>query len=331
VRAFEHSVLDVAGIQNAHIHTMWNVLIDVCGVMYLLVLGFLAWSLLHARRSARSPSPANSPSPDRPASPDRSPDSPAMSTALYAWIALVIAGLFGITIASYAVDRAIFKAGEQKGLVLEVTSQQWWWTIQYQNDDPSQSFQTANEIHLPVDVPVTITLRSPDVIHSFWVPNLHGKQDLIPGRDTDIHLHPTRTGVFRGQCAEFCGAQHAHMALYVFVESQSDFDRWRAGQLQAASDPRDSMAARGRAAFMSSACPLCHTIRGTDAAGVMGPDLTHVGSRASLAAGALENNRGNLAAWIAEPQVIKPGNHMPAVGLDLHDLQSITAYLDGLK
>jgi cytochrome c oxidase subunit 2 len=254
-----------------------------------------------------------------------------MSTALYAWIGLVIVGLFGITIASYAVDRAIFKAGEQKGLVLEVTSQQWWWAIQYQSDDPSQTFQTANEIHLPVDVPVTLTLRSPDVIHSFWVPNLHGKQDLIPGRDTDIHLHPTRTGVFRGQCAEFCGAQHANMALYVFVESQSDFDRWRAGQLRAASDPGDSTAARGRAAFMSSACPLCHTIRGTDAAGVMGPDLTHIGSRASLAAGKLEYNRANLAAWIAAPQAIKPGNHMPAVGLDPRDLQSITAYLDGLK
>jgi cytochrome c oxidase subunit 2 len=316
VTAFEQSVLDVAGTQNAHIHTMWRVLIDVCGVMYLLVLGFLIWSLLHARRSA---------------SPDRSADSPGMSTALYTWIGLVIVGLFGITIASYAVDRAIFKAGQQKGLALEVTSQQWWWAIQYQSDDPSQTFQTANEIHLPVNVPVTITLRSPDVIHSFWAPNLHGKQDLIPGRDTDIHLQPTRTGVFRGQCAEFCGAQHAHMALYVFVETQSDFDRWRAGQLKAASDPSDRTAARGRDAFMSSACVLCHTIRGTDAGGITGPDLTHLASRSSLAAGTLEYNRGNLAAWIADPQGIKPGNHMPTVGLGPDDLQAITAYLDGLK
>jgi cytochrome c oxidase subunit 2 len=316
VTAFEQSVLDVAGIQNAHIHTMWRVLINVCGMMYLLVLVFLIWSLLHARR---------------PGIPDRSADSPGMSTALYMWMGLVIVGLFGITIASYAVDRAIFAAGEHKGLALEVTSQQWWWAIQYQSDDPSQSFQTANEIHLPVNVPVTITLRSPDVIHSFWVPNLHGKQDLIPGRDTDIHLHPTRTGVFRGQCAEFCGAQHANMALYVFVETQSDFDRWRAGQLQAASDPGNTTAARGRDAFMSSACALCHTIRGTDAAGITGPDLTHLASRSSLAAGTLDYSRGNLAAWIADPQGIKPGNHMPTVGLDPEDLQSITAYLDGLK
>jgi cytochrome c oxidase subunit 2 len=316
VTAFEQSVLDVAGAHNAHIHTMWRVLIGVCAVMYVFVLGFLIWSLVRARH---------------PGTPDRSADSAGMSTALRSWIGLVIVGLFGITITSYAVDRAIFQAGQQRGLVLEVTSQQWWWAIQYQGDNPSQTFQTANEIHLPLNVPVTISLRSPDVIHSFWVPNLHGKQDLIPGRDTNIHLHPTRTGVFRGQCAEFCGAQHAHMALYVFVEPQNDFDRWRAGQLQAARDPGNSTAARGRDAFMSSACALCHTIRGTDAAGITGPDLTHLASRASLAAGTLDYSRGNLAAWIADPQGIKPGNHMPTVRLDPQDLQSITAYLDGLK
>ena len=313
---FEHSVLDVAGVQNAYIHTMWTVLLGICALMYVLVLGFLLWALLRARRTPES---------DRPA------ESTGVDSALYAWIGLVIVGLFGITITSYAVDRAIFAAGRKSGLALEVTSQQWWWDIKYQNDDPSQSFHTANEIHLPVNVPVTISLRSPDVIHSFWVPNLHGKQDLIPGRDTDIHLRPTRTGVFRGQCAEFCGAQHANMAVYVFVESQQDFDRWRAGQLQAATAPTGSTAAQGRDSFMTSACPLCHTIRGTDAAGVTGPDLTHVASRASLAAGALDYNRGNLAAWIADPQGIKPGNHMPTVGLNPQDLQSIATYLDGLK
>jgi cytochrome c oxidase subunit 2 len=313
---FEHKVLDVAGVQNAHIHTMWTVLIDICTVMYLLVLGFLVWAVLRARRAGSS---------------SVARDSPAMSTALRGWIGLVIVGLFGITVTSYAVDRAIFRASEQKGLSLQVTSEQWWWDINYQSDDPSQSFQTANEIHLPVNVAVQINLRSPDVIHSFWVPNLHGKQDLIPGRDTTIHLHPTRTGVFRGQCAEFCGAQHANMALYVVVQSQQDFDNWKAAQLQPANDPADSTSSRGRDTFMSSACALCHTIRGTDAAGTSGPDLTHLASRLSLAAGTLDFSRGHLAAWIADPQGIKPGNHMPTVGLDPDDLQSITAYLEGLK
>ena len=314
--SFEHSVLDVAGLQSGHILTMWHVLIYVCGVMYVLVAAFLIWALLRARRNPETVTLS---------------DSPGMGMALNTWIALVIAGLFGITITSYAVDRAIFKDGEQKGLLLQVTSEQWWWAVEYQNDDPSQRFQTANEIHLPVNVPVTISLRSPDVIHSFWVPNLHGKQDLIPGRDTSIHLHPTRTGVFRGQCAEFCGAQHTNMAVYVFVDTQEEFDRWRARQLQAAHDPADATTSRGRDAFMSSACSLCHTIRGTDAGGVTGPDLTHVASRSSLAAGALKYSRGNLAAWIADPQGIKPGNHMPTVGLSPDDLQAITTYLDGLK
>ncbi len=316
MRAAEHSVLDVAGVQGGHIHTMWTVLMDVCGVMYLLVLGFLVWALLRGRRGV----------PDSGGATTR-----LMSAMLRGWIGLVILGLFALTITSYAVDRAIFSDAEQKGLSLEVTSLQWWWDVKYQSDDPSQSFDTANEIHLPVNVPVEIHLRSPDVIHSFWVPNLHGKQDLIPGRDTNINLHPTRIGVFRGQCAEFCGAQHANMALYVVVESQQDFDRWRSGELQVAREPADSMAAQGRDRFMTSACVLCHTIRGTDAAGVSGPDLTHVASRASLAAGTLRYSRANLAAWIADPQGIKPGNHMPRVELDPTGLQSIITYLDGLK
>ena len=314
--AFEQTVLQAAGVQNGHIHTIWLVLLYVCGVMYLLVVCFLVWALWRARK-ARHSAP--------------NPDAPGMSIGLYAWIGLVIAGLFGITITSFAVDRAIFQSNQQTGLVLKVTSQQWWWTVEYENDDPSQTFRTANEIHLPVNVPVTLALSSPDVIHSFWVPNLHGKQDLIPGRDTDIHLQPTRIGIFRGQCAEFCGAQHANMALFVIVESQQDFDRWRAGQLQAAHEPADSMASHGRDVFMTSACALCHTIRGTDAGGMTGPDLTHVASRVSLAAGTLNYSRGNLAAWITSPQGVKPGSHMPKVGLSPDDLQSMIAYLDGLK
>jgi cytochrome c oxidase subunit 2 len=317
----EHSALDVAGVQAGHIHTMWTVLMAVCGFMYFLVLVFLVWALMRARRRRRA----------QPEDASATPATRLMSTALNGWIGLVILGLFALTITSYAVDRAIFSAGEQKGLSLEVTSQQWWWEVKYRSDDPSQTFETANEIHLPVNVPVEIGLSSPDVIHSFWVPNLHGKQDLIPGRSTNIHLHPTRIGTFRGQCAEFCGAQHANMALNVIVESQQDFDRWRQGQLRAAQDPADNVAAQGRDIFMTSACALCHTIRGTDAAGISGPDLTHLASRISLGAGALAYSRGTLAAWISNPQGIKPGNHMPNVPLDPNALQSLTAYLDGLR
>jgi cytochrome c oxidase subunit 2 len=312
----EHSVLDTAGLQSAHIHTMWNVLMYVCGSMYVFVVVFLVWALLRARRARALP---------------QLEDSPGIVRALHSWIGIVIVSLFGLTLASFATDRALYVAAQPKSLELQVTSQQWWWAIEYVSDRPSERFQTANEIHLPVDVPVDIHLRSPDVIHSFWVPNLHGKQDLIPGRDTDIHLHPTRTGVFRGQCAEFCGAQHANMALYVIVESRQDFEKWKARQLNPAPDPTNEAAKRGRDAFMTSACPLCHTVRGTDAAGVSGPDLTHLASRTSLAAGTLPNRLGNLASWIADPQGVKPGNHMPRVPMNPDDLQSITAYLNGLE
>jgi cytochrome c oxidase subunit II len=311
-----HSELDVAGVQSAHIHAMWDVLMYVCGVMYLFVIIFLAWALLRARR-ARETQAAG--------------DSAGITFALRGWIGIVIVALFGLTIASYAADRALYVAAQSKGITLKVTSQQWWWAIEYVSDRPSERFQTANEIHLPVNVPVEIQLSSPDVIHSFWVPNLHGKQDLIPGRETDIHLQPTRTGVFRGQCAEFCGAQHANMAIYVVVESRGDFEKWKARQLQPAADSSDTVTKRGRDAFMNSACPLCHTIRGTDAGGTLGPDLTHLASRMTLAAGALPNGKGNLAAWIGDPQGVKPGNHMPRVSLNSEDLQSISTYLNGLN
>jgi len=313
---FEHSVLDAAGIQSGHIHTMWNVLMYVCGSMYLLVIAFLVWAMLRTHHHRET---------------EAKGDSAGIVFALRGWIGIVVVCLFGLTIASYAADRALYRAAQPQGLALKVTSQQWWWAIEYMNGPPSERFQTANEIHLPVNVPVEIHLSSPDVIHSFWVPNLHGKQDLIPGRDTDIHLQPTRTGVFRGQCAEFCGAQHANMAIYVIVESQADFDEWKARQIQPAADVSDATARRGRDAFMSSACPLCHTVRGTDAAGIVGPDLTHVASRRSLAAGTVPNSRGNLAAWIADPQGVKPGCHMPRVSLSSTDLQAITTYLTGLE
>jgi cytochrome c oxidase subunit 2 len=314
------SALDVAGTQNEHIHVMWITLMWVCGVMYALVMLFLLIALVRARHARVADETTTSASP-----------ATGLATTLRIWIALIVLGLFGLTFTSFAVDRNIFKSNQQQGLNLEVTGQQWWWDVKYDNDDPSQSFHTANELHLPVDVPVTISLRSIDVIHSFWVPNLHGKQDLIPGRDTDIHLHPTRVGIYRGQCAEFCGVQHAHMALDVIVQSREDFEQWRAAQLQTASPPADATAAHGQDFFMTSACPLCHTISGTDAAGISGPDLTHVASRKSLAAGTLEYSRGNLAAWISDPQGIKPGNHMPIVSIEPQQLQALTAYLDGLK
>ena len=313
------SVLDVAGVHAKHIELMWNTMLWVCGVMYALVMIFLIGALMRARRTHAAAQTTGA-----------TASTASLTQTLRGWMGLVIVGLLGLTLTSYAVDRKLFLAN-QEGLTLEVTGQQWWWNVKYQNDDdPSQSFQTANEIHLPVDRPVHIQLRSTDVIHSFWVPNLHGKQDLIPGRDNQIYLWPTKTGRYRGQCAEFCGAQHANMAMYVIVESQQAFDRWRSQQLQPAAAPGDDTATHGQNLFMTSACPLCHTIRGTDAAGTTGPDLTHLASRQSLAAGTLLYNRGNLAGWLTAPQSVKPGNHMPRVAIDPGQFQALVTYLDGL-
>jgi cytochrome c oxidase subunit 2 len=178
---------------------------------------------------------------------------------------------------------------------------------------------------------VHIRLNSIDVIHSFWVPNLAGKQDLIPGRTNDIVFVPRRTGLFRGQCAEFCGTQHANMALTVTVESRADFERWWAAQLQPAQPPRTPEALAGFRYVTTRECSVCHTIAGTDAGGKVGPDLTHVASRRTIAAGAMPMSEGNLYGWIADPQSQKPGTKMPTIGLNSQELHAVVTYLKGLK
>jgi cytochrome c oxidase subunit 2 len=190
---------------------------------------------------------------------------------------------------------------------------------------------TANEIHIPVGRPVMIRGTSNDVIHSLWVPNLHGKRDLIPSRTTTEWIQADSPGAYRGQCAEFCGLQHAHMALWVVAEPQEKFKAWMQQQLQPAVQPSDPVRQRGEQVFVNNACVFCHTIRGTTAAGQVAPDLTHFGSRKSLAAGTLPNNKGNLGGWISDPQSIKPGNHMATIAVNSEDLQPLLEYIEGLK
>jgi len=179
-------------------------------------------------------------------------------------------------------------------------------------------------------VPAHVILKSQDVIHSFWIPNLHGKKDLIPGRENETVITAEREGVFRGQCAEFCGFQHAHMALDATVLSRDAFEAWRESQLAPAQAPVDDAQEQGQQVFLTSACVMCHTIRGTTASSRVGPDLTHLAARRSIAAGTLPYSRGNLAGWIADPQGLKPGSQMPNVTLTAQQLQTLLAYLDGL-
>ena len=213
---------------------------------------------------------------------------------------------------------------------IDVTAKQWWWRIHYRT--PDGVVETANELRLPVGQRVALRLSSPDVIHSFWVPSLAGKMDMIPGRTTHLGLEPRQTGTFRGACAEYCGASHALMAFSVVVVEADDFRAWLDGQARPAISPADPSAARGAEAFTANGCSACHTIRGTAAAGRIGPDLTHVGGRLRIAAETLPNNPEAVARWIGQADRFKPGVHMPAFrGLASDELSAIAAYLSSLK
>jgi len=216
-------------------------------------------------------------------------------------------------------------------LVIEVTGRQYWWEVRYLDAVPGNVFETANEIRLPVGRTALVRLRGDDVIHSLWVPGLQGKMDLVPGRTNVLRLAADRPGVWRGQCAEFCGVQHAKMALVVVAEPAERWTAWLAAQRAPARAPVGAAALADRDRFLTSGCALCHTVRGTSAGGGAGPDLTHVASRLTLAAGTLPNNLGNLHGWIADPQGHKPGSKMPALPLTSADLHGIARYLATLR
>ena len=215
---------------------------------------------------------------------------------------------------------------------VEVTGYQWWWEVRYRAGDDDVAFVTANEIRLPTGQPVPVRVDTADVIHSFWVPNLAGKIDMIPGRTNELALEAARPGEFRGQCAEYCGGPHAKMAFYVVAEQPEQFARWFERQQEPAREPQDPFLQRGRDVFVSFGCGGCHAIRGTDAVGGLGPDLTHVGSRRTIGAGILDNTIENLEAWIADSQRIKPDNPMPPFDfIEGEDLRALAAYLKSLQ
>ncbi len=237
-------------------------------------------------------------------------------------ILLIVMGI-GIGVENKSVARK-----SKSDLDIEVIGHQWWWEVHYTN----QNFSTANEIHIPVGQPVTIHVTSADVIHSFWVPQLHGKIDLIPGQTNTITLEADQAGTYRGQCAEFCGEQHAHMAFLVIAQKVDDFNAWLREENAPSIEPKvGSMEQAGQQAFLGSACVYCHTIAGTNASGTIGPDLTHLASRETIGADLLPNTPGNLAGWMLNSQTMKPGNHMPPMDLNGAQVQALLIYLGTLK
>ncbi len=220
--------------------------------------------------------------------------------------------------------------GEAPEDALEViaTGHQWWFEFEI----PELGVVTANELHLPVDRPVNITLHSVDVIHSFWVPRLMGKKDMVPGHANEMWFTPTEVGEFRGQCAEFCGLSHANMRFRVFVQSESDFQAWAAAQAADAATSEDEAIVAGAEQFTQSGCIGCHVVRGNPlAAGQVGPDLTHVGSRATIASATLPNTTEDLAAWLRNPPAVKPGSLMPNLNLNEEQIDRLVTYLESLE
>ena len=313
----QQSMIDPAGPKARHVYEFWTFLFSVSSVVFAVVLAALLVALFRRRRTTE-------------------PESPRVNRDITRWVVAAVATAFGIIVVFLVVDFRLGRANATpdgaKPLTIDVIGHQWWWEVQYPDSvDVSNWIVTANEIHVPVGRPVILRMTSRDVIHSFWVPNLAGKRDLIPGKTTETWIEADSAGLYRGQCAEFCGLQHAKMALDVIAQSPAEFAQWQVAMRAPARAPADSLQEVGRLVFVAGSCSNCHAIAGTPASGHVGPDLTHLASRRTIAAASLPNTRGNLAGWILDPQRIKPGASMPSNSLDPDQLQSLLAFLEGLK
>ncbi|CAG9229380.1 Cytochrome c oxidase polypeptide II [Paraburkholderia sabiae] len=318
----QQSVLKPAGVQAARILDLWNLTLVVCGVVFAAVLLAMFIALLRAQRS------------DASTAPDSAPDDPTERLARRGVIvasSVSVVLLVGLVAADVLTDRALSMLPVVNPVRIELTGQQWWWQAVYPPDSGQPGFTTANELHIPAGRPIVVALKAGDVIHTFWVPNLHGKKDMLPGIQSTIEFRADKPGVYRGQCAEFCGAEHALMAMLVVAESPDQYSAWRANQAGAAVSSAGALAQRGRQVFERSTCSGCHTVRGTAAQGTLGPDLTHLMSRQTIAAGMFANTQANLLHWIREPDAMKPGTTMPAVPLTADDLRAVVAWLGTLQ
>jgi cytochrome c oxidase subunit 2 len=302
-------------------HLGWFILITfsaVTAVMWALIF----WVAARRRGTLAEHAPDDAPSDQR-------------------WIViggfLIPALILGVIFAATLRTMAAFPMGDDEmhaaGPMITLVGRQWWWQAHYHvGDNVSQHFDTANEIHIPAGRPVDIRLETSDVIHSFWVPRLHGKVDLVPGFSNRIRIQADQPGVYRGECAEFCGPQHAHMILLVQADAPADFERWLERMRAPGAAPQAAAAVRGQQVFMASACPLCHTVRGTTALGTVGPDLTHIAARQAIASNSFPNSRAYLAAWVTHAQAMKPGAQMPDLtAFSGDDLLALVTYLEELK
>jgi cytochrome c oxidase subunit 2 len=306
------SALGPVGPAAASIERLWWLMLLMGTVIYLAVMAYLLWALFRRPRGAGEAAPTAE-----------------QQQRVIVWggavmPAAVVLVVFGATLFTL---RSLPAPGPDAALTIDVTGYQWWWEAHYSD----LNVTTANEVHIPVGQPVDFRLTSHDVIHSFWVPQLHGKLDLNPGHVTVIRLVADAPGVYWGECAEYCGIQHAQMRFVVVAEAPEAFAQWIQRMQQAAAVPVEAQARRGMDVFLSSNCIYCHRVDGTAATGELGPDLTHLASRLILGAGATINTRGSLGGWVADPHSVKPGVLMPPSDLSGEELQALLAYLETLE
>jgi cytochrome c oxidase subunit 2 len=305
------SALDPQGPEASRIAWLWWFMFAVSALVIVLVTVLLLVGILPRRRRRYRP----------------------RETPAWAWRTVLLGGVVFPTLILSALwvltlrDIRAISATRNSALTVAVVGHDWWWEVRY----PQQKIVTANEIHIPTGQPVKVLLTTNDVLHSFWVPQLAGKTDLIAGKTNVMWLQADRPGVYRGQCAEYCGLQHAHMAFAVIAQAPADFQSWLSQETAVPATPTDPNIAQGQQVFTGTTCAECHTIQGAAANGTVGPDLTHFGSRMTIGAGTVPNNRGNLEGWIVDSQSIKPGNLMPPIQVSPQDLQALIDYLESLR
>lgn len=302
------AALPVASDQAAVLAEVAWVLVIGASLVFLFTMALLALALRHRKRAVRV-------------------GWWVFGAGLAFPVVLLTALLVYATLRTQALDRPPLQP-----LVIGITGHMWWWEVRYRDPASGRDVRLANQLHLPAGRPVQLGLMSGDVIHSFWVPAIGGKMDTVPGRVNKLVVTAREPGLYRGVCAEFCGAQHARMALHVVVQTPEEFDRWLAQQAQPAAEPDDAVLERGRQAFVDHGCAACHTLRGVAEGAQLGPDLTHVGSRLTLGSGVLRNQHGAMAQWLTGVQTLKPGARMPSFGhLDAATLDALGAYLEQLQ
>ena len=306
------SALAPAGVGAREFAELWWVMAAGAVVIFLLVIGCAVYATLIA--------------------PHPHPNFAGTWFIVGGGVAFPVVVLSALLTYSFVLGRDLSREPGPEALRIEVVGKRWWWEVRYLPPGGAAPVVSANELRLPVGEPVELLLSSPDVIHSFWVPRITGKRDMIPGRVNRLVLEVEEPGIYRGQCAEYCGGPHAWMAFYAVAVEPDAFAAWLEREARPAVLPEDPFLARGASLFIDSGCGACHAVRGTPADGQLGPDLTHVGGRHSIGAGILPNNVGTIAGWIADAQAIKPHNNMPSFNVfSGEELRALAAYLASLE